>query len=150
MLHGILGEDIVKNAGVIEIFRDRNIQRFIQSFLFSCPKIQTVIKKKHSAHNQCKQNRKTKIPHTGYQTGSHRKKQRANLFCCSRNRTKADKTEGSGNCHTGSYISIDQHDHNTDDCGEQSKCYNKAFGITGTIHIADSHDKTEHKGQAQT
>ena len=27
--------------------------------------------------------------------------------------------------------------------------YNKAFGIAGTIHITDSHDQTEHKGQSQ-
>ena len=48
--------------------------------------------------------------------GTHGKKDCPNLLCGTRHRTKSYQTKCSGNCHTGSHISIDHHDHHADYC----------------------------------
>ena len=146
---GIFRKNIIENTGIIQILGDRNRKGLIQVGILLASKVKTVIENKHHTHNDGKQYRKAEIPHTGNQSCTHSQEQRTDLLRRTRHTAEADKAKSTCYCHTGSHVTVDEHNNYTYHRRQKCQRYHKTLGIPGAVHIGECHHKTKHQGKAQ-
>ena len=130
---GIFVEKIVKQLGVIEILRDSDAQRLFTFRLLAEAKPGAGKYEHGKSEDHGEQNSVSEIAHAGDKSCAHRKKQHADLFCGSRYGAEADKTESTCDGNTGTDISVDHHDNDTDDRRKQGKGDHEALGTAALI-----------------
>ena len=87
--------------------------------------LQQLIEQKHGAHDNGEKGGKSQISHSGNQTADRGQKKAADFSGGSGNGTKANQAESACHGYAGSHISVDQHNHNADNGGQQAKVTTK-------------------------
>lgn len=125
---GVLGEEIVKGIGVVQILGDCDMKGLVSPSQSEEAAPQNAEQCHSAPQNHGKQQRIGEISHATDETCTHSEKNHADFLCRSGSGAESHKAKGSGNRHTGSHIPVDHHNDHGNDSGQSGKGHEKAEG----------------------
>ena len=145
---GILLEQVVKQAGVIEVLRNGDLE-FLLLLRLSAEGHRRIGGQQHAHHN-AGDNCNANITHTGGQTERHGEENAGNVTRGAGRRTESHEAECAGDGHACAQITVHQQDDNLHHCGQQCQRDGHGLRVGIFIHVNGCHKRAERERHQQT
>ena len=145
---GIFGKQVVKQAGIVQIFRNGDLQLLFHRRLFA--------EREHGICNKQQADRKAghdcnpDVSHTGCKAKRHGEEDAGDIPRRSRRRAEADQAERTRHRNARADIAVDQQDDDLHQRRDQRQCdrHGLGIGIFEHVHTRDQHAEHQRRGKA--